>query len=128
MLGDFNIDRADDEAYQAFTSTGLRPPAALNAVPRTLFGQKKKAFYDQIAWFTDEGGPRLTLEFTGRAGGFDFQPHVFTELTAQEVSWRMSDHLPLWCEFAMGRPGAMGAPVRTPPSPSSSPRGRPPRR
>ena len=36
-LGDFNIDRADDPLYQAFTSTGLQPPAGLNFVPRTVF-------------------------------------------------------------------------------------------
>ncbi|MGH9893988.1 MAG: endonuclease/exonuclease/phosphatase family protein [bacterium] len=29
-LGDFNIDRKDDPLYQAFTSTGLRPPDPLN--------------------------------------------------------------------------------------------------
>ena len=34
-LGDFNIDRRDDPLYQAFTSTGLRPPDALNFIPRT---------------------------------------------------------------------------------------------
>jgi hypothetical protein len=31
-LGDFNIDRRDDPLYQAFTSTGLRPPDALNFI------------------------------------------------------------------------------------------------
>jgi endonuclease/exonuclease/phosphatase family metal-dependent hydrolase len=36
-IGDFNIDRQDDPLYQAFTSTGLRPPAGLNHVPRTIF-------------------------------------------------------------------------------------------
>jgi endonuclease/exonuclease/phosphatase family metal-dependent hydrolase len=112
VLGDFNIDRVEDAAYQAFTSTGLRPPGELNNVPRTLFGQEKKAFYDQIAWFTEEGTPQLTLEYTGRAGGFDFLPHVFTDMTPQEVSWRMSDHLPLWCEFAMTRVGSISSPVK----------------
>ncbi len=106
-MGDFNIDRKDDAAFEAFTSSGLRPPEELNDIPRTLFGQEKKAFYDQIAWFTDEGGPRLTMEYTGRAGGFDFQPYVFTEMDAKDVSWRMSDHLPLWCEFAMDRVGSL---------------------
>ena len=36
-LGDFNIDRKDDPLFQAFTSTGLTPPPALNDVPRTIF-------------------------------------------------------------------------------------------
>jgi hypothetical protein len=107
-LGDFNIDRAQDKAYQAFTSTGLRTPDALNAVPRTIFGTG--GFYDQIAWFSDATGePRLTLDFKGNAGGFDFVPHVYPELDRQQLSWRMSDHMPLWCEFGVDRPGAPGA-------------------
>ncbi len=102
-LGDFNIDRRGDEAYQAFTSTGLRPAEALNDVPRTLF-EKAKGFYDQIAWFEGAGGePLLSLEPTGAAGGFDFVPHVYPELDRRAVSWRLSDHMPLWCEFALGR-------------------------
>jgi hypothetical protein len=36
-LGDINIDRHGDPLYQAFTATGLRPPAGLNHVPRTIF-------------------------------------------------------------------------------------------
>ncbi|MDQ4134502.1 MAG: endonuclease/exonuclease/phosphatase family protein [Actinomycetota bacterium] len=125
VLGDFNIDRKDDAAYEAFTSSGLRPPDALNDIPRTLFGQEKKAFYDQIAWFVDEGGPRLTLEYTGRAGGFDFQPFVLTEMSAKDVSWRMSDHLPLWCEFGMTRVGSIKAPAK--PAPIAAARKRKPK-
>ena len=52
-LGEFNIDRGDDPNYQAFTSTGLRPPAELMGAPRTIFdGPAAAHFYDQIAWFT----------------------------------------------------------------------------
>jgi len=98
-LGDFNIDRNGDGAYQAFTSTGLQPAAALNDVPRTIFNAAK-GFYDQIAWFTGaDGKPMLTLRPTGLAGGFDFVPHVYSELDRRAVSWRLSDHVPLWCEF-----------------------------
>lgn len=117
-LGDFNVDRHGDKAYEAFTSTGLRPPDALNAVPRTIFGEG--GFYDQIAWFTGENGaPRLNLEYTGVAGGFDFVPHVYPELKPQELSWRLSDHMPLWCEFGVVRPGSVNAP----PSPLAFARG-----
>jgi hypothetical protein len=38
-LGDFNIDRAGDPNYQAFTSTGLTPAPELEHLPRTIFGQ-----------------------------------------------------------------------------------------
>ena len=100
-LGDFNIDRAGDPLFEAFTSTGLTPPAELNGIPRTIFDQPGSGhFYDQIAWFTGTGGiPALTLQYAG-AGGFDFVPHLMTRLTKPELSWRISDHYPLWVEFS----------------------------
>ncbi len=103
-LGDFNIDRAGDPLFQAFTSTGLTPPAELNGVPRTIFDEPGSDegghFYDQIAWFTGDGGvPALTLQYTGAAGGFDFVPHLMKTLSRNELSWRISDHYPLWAEF-----------------------------
>lgn len=103
VLGDFNIDRRDDPLFEAFISTGLWPPPALNTVPRTIFNDdKKKNFYDQIAWFSTESGDSLLtgLGF-GRAGHFDFLAHTYPELTKNEVSWRMSDHYPLWVEFTL---------------------------
>ncbi len=100
-LGDFNIDRAGDPLFEAFTSTGLTPPPELNAVPRTIFDDPDAGhFYDQIAWFTGSGGvPALTLGYTGAAGGFDFVPHTVGAMTQNELSWRISDHYPLWAEF-----------------------------
>ena len=101
-LGDFNIDRRGDALYEAFTSTGLRPPEQLNEVPRTIFDDDEGHFYDQIAWFTGSGGvPQLSMSFTGRAGGVDFVPHVSSGLSKTELSWRLSDHYPLWAEFAL---------------------------
>src|SRR5699024_3030125 len=71
-LGDFNIDRINDPLYQAFTSTGLYTPPALNNVPRTIFcdpgEEDDKTFYDQIAWFNnEEGQPMLSMQY-GSAG------------------------------------------------------------
>ncbi|MEX2586751.1 MAG: endonuclease/exonuclease/phosphatase family protein [Actinomycetota bacterium] len=100
-LGDFNIDRRDDPAYQAFTSTGLQTPPALNEAPRTIFAGDKGHFYDQIAWFGAGGkNPALTLGFDGNAGYFDFVDIVLGHLDKTELSWRMSDHYPLWAEFS----------------------------
>ena len=104
-LGDFNIDRKDDPLYEAFTSTGLRPPDGLNFVPRTIFDDPDpKAnpdhshFYDQIAWFP-EGRSRLSMPFVN-AGTFDFANTGLIPADSQiQLSWRISDHLPLWCEF-----------------------------
>lgn len=105
VLGDFNLDRLDDPLFDAFTSTGLWPPAELNDVPRTIFADDKSHhFYDQIAWFSNATRPGLPsmlhgLEYTRRGGGFDFLPHVLRHLDKQQVSWRISDHYPLWVEF-----------------------------
>jgi endonuclease/exonuclease/phosphatase family metal-dependent hydrolase len=105
LLGDFNIDRRGDPLYDAFTSTGLRPPDKLNTVPRSIFSDASDTgkFYDQIAWFTGEkGSPALSMEYCD-AGYFDFTKVALKSLslTKQELSWRMSDHYPLWAEFSL---------------------------
>ena len=42
----------------------------------------------------------LSMEYA-RGGGFDFLPHVYagTGLTRNSISYRISDHYPLWVEF-----------------------------
>lgn len=103
-LGDFNIDRHGDKLYDAFVSTGLHVPDDMNKIPRTIFGSKEKnKFYDQIAWFTGESGaPALSLEYK-KGGSFDFTETALRSLnlTKNQLSWRISDHYPLWAEFAM---------------------------
>lgn len=103
-LGDFNIDRRGDERYDAFVSTGLEVPADLHAVPRTIFadsGDPDEHFYDQIAWFTGASGqPALSLDYV-RGGSFDFVDVALPrrDLTRSSLSWRVSDHYPLWAAF-----------------------------
>jgi len=104
-MGDFNIDRRDDPLWQAFTSTGLTPAPGLETVPRTLSSSLAKpdlkSFFDQIAWFqTVKGKPYLTIEFR-KAGGINFQGAVLTALDRTQLSWRISDHYPLWVEFGV---------------------------
>ncbi|MCA9976427.1 MAG: endonuclease/exonuclease/phosphatase family protein [Anaerolineales bacterium] len=103
-LGDFNIDRQGDALYDAFVSTGLFIPDDMHHVPRTIFSDAEKPkFYDQIAWFTEEGGvPALSLKYI-RGGGFDFTQTALKtlNLTDVQLSWRISDHYPLWVEFAI---------------------------
>jgi endonuclease/exonuclease/phosphatase family metal-dependent hydrolase len=102
-LGDFNIDRAGDPQFQAFTSTGLTPAPDHLGLPRTVFDQAGSSalnnFFDQVAWFqTVKNKPYLTLDY--RTGGnFDFRGTLFPALTDQQLSWRISDHFPLWVEF-----------------------------
>lgn len=101
-LGDFNVDRKDDPNYKALTSTGLQPPAELEGLSRTVSDKPgKEHFYDQIAWFTQKGRAQLTLTYegAGHAGRFEWTKHLLTEMEAQEASWHISDHYPLWVEF-----------------------------
>jgi hypothetical protein len=79
-LGDFNVNRGP--LYDALISMGLTTPAELNDVPRTIFDESSKQhFYDQIAWFQENGSRSvLSLEFLS-AGSFDFVPLLQGGLT-----------------------------------------------
>jgi len=105
LLGDFNIDRSDDELYKALTSEGLQVPDDLLDKPRSLFSKPGKAdsekFYDQIAWFTGKKKtPMLSFKYL-QGGSFNFADKALSsrDLTKNQLSWRISDHLPLWVEF-----------------------------
>ena len=105
-LGDFNIDREHDDLWKAFTSTGLTVPEDMRHIPRTIFADADSPttdkYYDQIAWFTS--GKRKTLDMDYIRGGYiDFLPHVYrgAGLTKSSISYRLSDHYPLWAEFAL---------------------------
>lgn len=120
VLGDMNIDRKDDPLYEAFVSTGLSPPPELDNVPRTIFSRRKKGFYDQIAWFHEQDEqksadhrPYLSLVYSGRAGYVDWPDHVLQswDLSRQDLSWRISDHYPLWVEFRTGATTVPAEPV-----------------
>jgi len=102
-LGDFNIDRWTDPNGQAFVTAGLTPPAELLDQPRSIFDTPTGAhFYDQIAWFTAGTRERLTLQYTKRAGRIEWTKLVLTELGNVAKSWRISDHYPLYAQFALG--------------------------
>lgn len=98
VLGDFNIERRiGDPLFDAFTSTGLVVPDPIVHL-KTTFGTVPK-FFDQIAWFMGA----FDLAYTGRGGSIDFSDAVFPGLTRRQMSYRVSDHLPLWVEFALDR-------------------------
>jgi len=76
-------------------------------VPRSIFADPDSPtldkFYDQIAWFTAKSGSiALSMEYAC-GGGFDFLPRVYTgtALTRNSISYRISDHYPLWVEFGV---------------------------
>lgn len=98
VLGDFNIDREGDPLFEAFVSTGLNVPEAIRDVRTNAVGQQAK-HYDQIAWFMGA----LNMRTTGRAGTVEFTDAIFRDLTHQQMTWRVSDHFPLWAEFSVDR-------------------------
>ena len=99
VLGDFNIDeRTGNPLFDAFVETGLRVPEGI-LTQRTTYGSTAK-YYDQIAWFM---GADFTLRASGRSGVIDFVRAVFPELTPEQMSYRVSDHFPLWVEFLTNR-------------------------
>ncbi len=102
-LGDFNIDRENDPLYQAFTSTGLTPAAPLRGLPRTIFDEPQTPhYYDQIAWFLKGQKKRPVLALDCSDGGsFDFVSVLRGDGTLNDLSWHVSDHYPLWVEFAV---------------------------
>jgi endonuclease/exonuclease/phosphatase family metal-dependent hydrolase len=101
-LGDFNIDRWTDANGQAFVSAGLTPPDELLNQPRSIFDTPSDShFYDQIAWFTAGNEDELTLRYTKQAGRLDWTRLVHTQLGTVAKSWRISDHYPLYAQFAL---------------------------
>jgi hypothetical protein len=98
VLGDFNIDkRQGDPLFDTFISQGLWVPRAIRET-RTTTGREAK-HYDQIAWFRDD----LTLLSQGRAGVVDFVGAVFRDMSTTQMTYRVSDHFPLWTEFQSDR-------------------------
>ena len=98
VLGDFNIDkRRDNPLFQAFVSTGLTVPHQLWGL-RTTYNTEPK-YYDQIAWFMGD----LDLHYNERAGAIDFAGAVYQDLSLRQMSYRVSDHFPLWVEFVVDR-------------------------
>ena len=105
VLGDFNIEKEDSDLYRAFTSTGLRVSEELRRVKRSIFDNPGRdlSFFDQIAWFAENGaGKALDLDYV-TAGNFDFTKAGMNSrgLDKQSLSWHLSDHLPLWVEFSV---------------------------
>ncbi len=98
VLGDFNIDdRGGNPLFQAFVSTGLVVPDQLLNL-KTTYSTKPK-YYDQIAWFMGE----MDLLSEERAGVINFGEAIYRDLGLRQMSYRISDHFPLWVEFIINR-------------------------
>jgi hypothetical protein len=94
-----NIDhRGDNPLFDAFISTGLVVPEQILNL-KTTSGARAK-HYDQIGWFMDEN---FSLRYNDKAGIIDFTGSVFREISTSQMSYRLSDHFPLWVEFLTDR-------------------------
>ena len=98
-LGDFNINDRSGTLFKAFTKTGLKPAEDLKDAPRTIFKSSKNKYYDQIAWFHDSRGKSSLTFSASRGGHIDFKSVVYPGMSSSSLSWRVSDHYPLWVEF-----------------------------
>ncbi len=110
ILGDFNIFNREDVTMRALTDAGFVVPPELQTIPGSNVARNKH--YDQIAYLK-----KLTrMKPTGKAGVFDFFEHVYRFDQENEYAtmrgdrgssyknwrtYRMSDHLPMWIEFAI---------------------------
>ncbi len=110
VLGDFNIDRKDDDLWKAFTSKNLYVPEDLQGVPRSIFIEpgadpRLDKYYDQIAWLNSSSGKAKTGLIYRKGGSFDFVPFCYMEtgIMRASLSHRVSDHYPLWAEFERRR-------------------------
>lgn len=99
ILGDFNIERKGDKAYDAFVNKNLFIPTEISTLPSTIFNEIKH--YDQIGWFKNsKSKSQISLDYiTG--GIFDFRAKVLPRrnISLSKLSFRISDHFPLWVQF-----------------------------
>jgi hypothetical protein len=65
---------------------------------KTTYAKKAK-FYDQIAWFMGD----LDLFYSKQAGVINIAEAIYQEMTVRQMSYRVSDHFPLWVEFILDR-------------------------
>jgi endonuclease/exonuclease/phosphatase family metal-dependent hydrolase len=102
-LGDFNLPKREpgDPIFDQLTGRGLALPEHSTQVGSSIASD---SHYDQIAFF-----PGATEEqFTGRSGVFDFDGALFKTLWGRSEKdflaycrYYVSDHRPLWAEFAI---------------------------
>ena len=97
VMGDFNIPSRTSPMFKALTSTGLTIPTALL---KDDFGSNlaRDKRYDQILHYA-----RYPADFTLGGGVLDFYASdhkpLFPNLTKQQFTFQMSDHLPLWVQI-----------------------------
>ena len=95
VLGDFNIEEAGDEFFNALVHKGFQMPASLKTL-KTNFS--RNATYDKIAWVD-----RPSFSFSGNVNVIPFGDVLFQDHNPEGGKKEISDHLPLWAEFKINR-------------------------
>jgi len=81
LLGDFNIFKPENKTFQEIVNAGFVIPPELQKLPSNV-GQDRH--YDQIAFMNRKG----SLEWTGKAGVFDYYQTVFRDTPEDEEIYR----------------------------------------
>ncbi len=96
VVGDFNIPSRRSSTFRALTKHDLQVPSAMLRVRGTNLSQSK--IYDQIVHT-----PTNQDRFTNKGGIIKFYKtshrELFPDLTKEEFTYQLSDHLPLWIEM-----------------------------
>jgi endonuclease/exonuclease/phosphatase family metal-dependent hydrolase len=97
VMGDFNIPKQDDELFRAITSKGLKIPAKLRGTHGSNLAKDKR--YDQILHYQN-----YPDTFANHGGVLDFycgdwkKLYPGVDMTKEDLTYEMSDHLPLWLQ------------------------------
>ncbi|MCZ6492125.1 MAG: endonuclease/exonuclease/phosphatase family protein [Acidobacteria bacterium] len=95
VVGDFNIEEAGDQFFNALLSKGFKMPAQLRTL-KTNFLQT--ATYDKIVWVD-----RPSFSFKDKINVVPFGQVLFRDRNPKGGKKEISDHLPLWAEFRINR-------------------------
>ncbi len=95
VVGDFNIPDPKSEYFDALVAKGFEMPKSMDSLGTNFDGTKT---YDKIAWV-----PRDSFTFTGKFNTVPFGEVLFKENGSRGAKKEISDHRPLWAEFAINK-------------------------
>ena len=95
VVGDFNVEEAGDQFFEALVAKGFQMPPAMAALKTNFL---RDATYDKIAWVN-----RPSFSFSGNVNVVPFGDVVFQDREPKGGKKEISDHLPLWAEFKINK-------------------------
>jgi endonuclease/exonuclease/phosphatase family metal-dependent hydrolase len=95
VVGDFNIEKAGDQFFNALKSKGFMTPPGMDELTTNFL---RNHTFDKIAWVN-----RSSFKFTGRFNVIPFGNVLFQDKSPKGGRKEISDHLPLWAEFEINK-------------------------